>query len=157
EYLLVWTTTPWTLTANVAAAVNPALTYVKAQQGDSVYYLSKGTLKTALHGPFRVLEELPGAALVGWQYTGPFDTLPVAQGLLHKVIAWSDVGEAEGTGIVHIAPSCGKEDYHLWGEQPEQAGERGVPIPSPIDEAGLFVAGFEPFTGMAVGEVAEPI
>ncbi|MGI8915150.1 MAG: class I tRNA ligase family protein, partial [Chloroflexota bacterium] len=114
EYLLVWTTTPWTLTANVAAAVNPQLTYVKVQQGDSNYYLSKGTLKTALHGPFRILEELPGASLVGLRYSGPFDNLPVAQGLEHRVLAWSDVGEAEGTGIVHIAPSCGKEDFHLW-------------------------------------------
>ena len=48
EYLLVWTTTPWTLSSNVAVAVNPTLTYVKVQQGDAIYYLSKGALKTAL-------------------------------------------------------------------------------------------------------------
>jgi isoleucyl-tRNA synthetase len=195
EYLLVWTTTPWTLTANVAAAVNPELTYVKVQQGEHIYYLSKGTLKSALHGPFRVLEELPGAALVGLRYSGPFDNLPVAQGLEHRVLAWSDVGEAEGTGIVHIAPSCGKEDLQLWrgrggAGEPEHGGtgvrahgRRGadsplrhsdtpalphsgtpalphspeVPIPSPVDEAGVYVAGFEPFTGIAVGDVVEPI
>ncbi len=161
ESLLVWTTTPWTLTANVAAAVNPELTYVKVQQGNAVSYLSKGAVKTALHGPFRVLEELPGSALVGLKYEGPFDDLPAARAVRHEVLAWKEVGEAEGTGIVHIAPSCGKEDLALWRDHQaaltEDGDSRAVPIPSPLDESGHFVQGFGQLTGMPVGEVAEPI
>ncbi len=75
EYLLVWTTTPWTLSANVAAAVGPELAYVQVRQGDDRYWLAKGTLKSALRGPFEVLDERRGADLVGWHYRGPFDEL----------------------------------------------------------------------------------
>src|SRR5258708_23891565 len=75
EALLVWTTTPWTLTSNVAAAVGPELTYVKVRQGDEVLYLSKRATHT-LRGPFQVLEELPGRALERWRYSGPSDHRP---------------------------------------------------------------------------------
>ena len=167
ESLLVWTTTPWTLSSNVAAAVNPQLTYLRVKHKDEVYYLAKGAftvhrleeqfkrkewvegvpkLKTLEQsfkekGGYEVLGELPGAALVGWQYDGPFDELE-AQGHpagfpaeiaevvrkqrwgpekpareIHRVVAWDMVGEAEGTGIVHLAPGCGKEDFKLGKEQ----------------------------------------
>src|SRR6187397_2309559 len=76
EWLLVWTTTPWTLSANVAAAVGPDLTYAKVRQGDDIYWLGKGVLKSALRGKFEVLEERQGSELVGWRYNGPFDELP---------------------------------------------------------------------------------
>src|SRR5207342_1596966 len=100
EALLVWTTTPWTLTANVAAAVGPELAYVQVRQGDDRYWLAKGTLKTALRGPFEVLEERPGADLVGWGYRGPFDELPAVGTAFagagdggadyeHRVVAWA--------------------------------------------------------------------
>jgi isoleucyl-tRNA synthetase len=75
ESLLVWTTTPWTLTSNVAAAVGPELTYVKVRQGDEAFYLSRGTLHM-LKGEYQVLGELKGADLEGWTYDGPFDDLP---------------------------------------------------------------------------------
>ena len=146
EALLVWTTTPWTLTSNVAAAVGPNLRYVQVRQGDSVYWLARGTLKTALDvaadGPFEVLGELSGAELVGWRYEGPFDDLPAVRRAFeatdgrpayeHRVVPWSEVGEAEGTGIVHIAPGCGAEDFAL-GKRPGPAGDRparrGRPVP----------------------------
>src|ERR671920_1648686 len=72
ESLLVWTTTPWTLTSNVAAAVGPELRYAKVRQGEQVLWLGKGTLKTALEGPFDVLEEVAGSKMVGLEYEGPF-------------------------------------------------------------------------------------
>ena len=71
ESLLVWTTTPWTLSSNVAAAVEPDLRYVRVRQGSEVYWLGRGTLRSALVGPFEVLEERPGRELVGWHYEGP--------------------------------------------------------------------------------------
>jgi isoleucyl-tRNA synthetase len=193
ENLLVWTTTPWTLTSNVAAAVNPELTYLKVRLRDQFYYLAKGAFtahrleeefkrkewvegvpklksleqifkeKAGKEG-YEVVGELSGAAMIGWQYDGPFDELP-AQGdasgyptevaeaarkqgwaaerparEIHRVIGWKYVGEKEGTGIVHIAPGCGAEDYELGRE------EHLVAI-APLDETGLFLAGFGELAG----------
>jgi isoleucyl-tRNA synthetase len=153
ESLLVWTTTPWTLTSNVAAAVGPDLTYVKVKQGDEIFYLSKGTLDM-LQGDYQVLEELQGSEMEGWTYDGPFDELPAQQhsGSVenHHVILWDEVGEEEGTGIVHIAPGCGAEDFAL-------SKQYDLPVIAPLDEAGVYQAGFDWLTGMQVHEVAEPI
>lgn len=154
EYLLVWTTTPWTLLANVATAVNPELTYVAVEQEGAIYYLSKRTVSTALHGTFKIVAEIKGSQLVGWRYRGPFDDLPVASREEHEVLPWADVGEEEGTGIVHIAPSCGREDLHLWQSlKANRNPEKQAPIPSPIDELGVYVAGFGNFTGHDVATV----
>ncbi len=190
EYLLVWTTTPWTLTSNVAVAVNPALTYLKIRHRNEVYYLAKGTftaqrleeefrrkewvegvpkLKSIEQifkekGGYEVLGELSGADLLGWPYDSPFDELeaqaypggfpaeiadvavkqkwgpakPARE--IHRVIPWDAVSEAEGTGMVHIAPGCGKEDFALGKE------EGLVPI-APLDEAGVFLGGFGELSG----------
>jgi isoleucyl-tRNA synthetase len=153
ESLLVWTTTPWTLTSNVAAAVGPELLYVKVRQGDEILYLSKGTLHM-LDGEFEVLEELSGKELVAWTYEGPFDELEAQQAAgspqAHRVIMWGEVGEAEGTGIVHIAPGCGAEDFEL-------GREYGLPAIAPLDEEGNFVAGFGPLSDTHVSDSAEVI
>lgn len=170
EALLIWTTTPWTLTSNVAAAVGPELDYVKVKMllTDEVLYLSKGTL-TMLRGKYEVLAELKGQDMVGWTYDGPFDDLSAAQqpgGLTeikeliegisagakeaHVVIAWDEVGEEEGTGIVHIAPGAGAEDFAL-------GKENGLPVVAPLNDEGYFVEGFDWLTGMLVSDVADPI
>jgi isoleucyl-tRNA synthetase len=146
ESLLVWTTTPWTLTSNVAAAVGPDLMYVKVRQGDETFYLSKGALPI-LKGDFEVLEEMDGTELGGLTYDGPFDELEAQQDMggpqAHRVILWEEVGEEEGTGIVHIAPGCGAEDFEL-------GQEHGLPAIAPLNEEGVFVEGFGPFTGTDV-------
>lgn len=170
EALLVWTTTPWTLTSNVAAAVGPDLDYLKVKMVDTgeVLYLSKGTTKM-LRGKYEVLAELKGREMVGWTYDGPFDELPaqqtpggwtqlgdIIQGITvtaketHRVIPWADVSEEEGTGIVHIAPGAGAEDFAL-------GKEHKLPIIAPLDDEGVIVEGFGPLTGMPVSEVADPI
>ncbi len=163
ESLLVWTTTPWTLTSNVAAAVGDHLRYVLVRQGDDRFWLAKGTLKSALAGPFEVLDERPGADLVGWRYEGPFDDLPAVRDAFakgtsdapgtpyeHRVVAWDEVGEDEGTGIVHIAPGCGAEDFQL--------GKRlGLPVVAPLDESGIFLEGFGSLSGRDVRDVTDPI
>jgi isoleucyl-tRNA synthetase len=156
EALLVWTTTPWTLTSNVAAAVGPDLRYVKVRQGDEVLWLGKGTLKTAIQGAFTVEDEIAGSELVGWTYRGPYDELPAVAtafadaGYEHRVVPWTEVGEDEGTGIVHIAPGCGAEDYQL-------GKALGLPLVGPIDEDGRYVAGFGWLTGLDAPNVAQPI
>ena len=149
ESLLVWTTTPWTLTSNVAAAVHPELTYVRVRQGAERYYLAKACL-SKLVGDYVVEGELLGRELLGLTYRGPYDELPPQQGVVHKVIPWEEVSEAEGTGIVHIAPGCGKEDFAL-------GKEFGLAVIAPLDEFGNFVAGFDWFTGRNVSEVTQPI
>jgi isoleucyl-tRNA synthetase len=154
ENLLVWTTTPWTLTSNVAAAVHPDLPYVLVENEGHRFWLSKGALDNAVRGQFVVHDEKPGHELQGWTYDGPFDELPAQQRSgsvsAHRVILWDEVGEAEGTGIVHIAPGCGAEDYAL-------GRELGLPAIAPLSEGGIFLEGFEWLTGMDVHETAEPI
>jgi isoleucyl-tRNA synthetase len=168
EALLIWTTTPWTLSSNIAAAVGPELTYVKVKNGDEVLYLSKGTLHM-LRGEYQVLAELKGNDLVGWTYNGPYDELEANQepgghthlkklirdikesaAQAHRVILWDVVGETEGTGIVHIATGCGAEDFQL-GKQ------NHLPMVAPLDEEGVFVDDFGWLTGMQVSDVAQPI
>ncbi|MFN2274532.1 MAG: class I tRNA ligase family protein, partial [Anaerolineales bacterium] len=153
ESLLVWTTTPWTLTSNVAAAVGPDLTYVRVRQGEEVLYMSKGTL-AMLKGDYEVLNELKGREMEGWRYRGPFDELPaqVEKGgpEAHRVILWDEVGEDEGTGIVHIAPGCGAEDFQL-------SKENDLPVIAPLNGDGVFVPGFDWLSGMSVRDVAQPI
>ncbi|MBI5031982.1 MAG: isoleucine--tRNA ligase [Chloroflexi bacterium] len=167
EYLLVWTTTPWTLTSNVAVAVGPELTYLKIRQNGSIYYLTKGTTKM-LTGAHEILGELKGTEMEGWTYDGPFDELPAQQTVggyapaelrnhignaptnsaqAHRVILWKDVGDAEGTGLVHIAPGCGAEDFHL-------GKEFNLPVVAPIDENGVFIENFGEFSGMSAFDVA---
>ncbi len=170
EFLLVWTTTPWTLTSNVAAAVGPDLDYLKVEMAGTgqIHYLSKGTIKM-LRSKFKVLDTLKGQDMLGWTYNGPFDDLPAQQmpgGLTaikelieditisgkeaHRVIAWEEVGEEEGTGIVHIAPGAGAEDFAL-------GKENGLPIIAPLDDEGVYVDGFDWLSGMQVSDVATPI
>ena len=80
EYILIWTTTPWTLTSNVAVAIGPELDYVKVKMTESnnIFYLAKGTTNV-LDGDYAILEELKGKDMVGWTYDGPFDELPAQQ------------------------------------------------------------------------------
>jgi len=152
----------------VAAAVGPELTYAKVKQGDEIFYLSKGTLHM-LRGKYEVVGELKGSEMLGWTYDGPFDELPAEQkagghthlkelteGIsqsaaeAHRVIAWDEVGESEGTGIVHIAPGCGAEDFQL-GRQYH------LPLVAPLEDEGFFVDGFDWLSGMEVAKVATPI
>ncbi|MFN8541533.1 MAG: class I tRNA ligase family protein [Thermomicrobiales bacterium] len=150
ENLLVWTTTPWTLTSNVAAAVHPEPDLPEGAAGDQVYYLAEGAAKTALRGRYETLAEVKGADLLDLTYSGPFDELPAAQGVRHRVIAWKDVSAEEGTGIVHIAPGCGKEDFAL-------SKEYGLDVIAPIDDSGYYLEGFDWLTGAEVHAVARAI
>jgi len=154
ESLLVWTTTPWTLAANVAAAVHPDQRYVRIRQGDDRLWVGRNVLKRAVVGPFEVEDEKVGAELVGWRYSGPYDELPAVEAALgaegHRVVAWDDVGEDEGTGIVHIAPGAGAEDFQL-------GRSLGLPAIGPIDEDGRYLDGFGWLSGREAPNVTEAI
>ncbi|MGH2377029.1 MAG: isoleucine--tRNA ligase [Candidatus Limnocylindria bacterium] len=150
---LVWTTTPWTLAANVALAVHPDLDYVLAKRGDEVLIVSRGTFGSALRGDAELLRTVKGRDLVGLRFRGPFDgELPAADEAVrgHKVIPWEDVGEAEGTGIVHIAPGCGEEDFAL-------SKSHDLPVIVPIDDMARYRAGFAWLEGKDARDVADGI
>ncbi len=193
EALLVWTTTPWTLTSNVAAAVNPEMSYYRIRYGDWTYYVgaenwdnersieveeagAKGKKRRVVKLPtiaqhlkkylqqhggdcdckcdceITVAGTLKGEELIGLEYDGPFDALraqheaggyPFTDAKMmdrtgvacHRVIPWDMVTGGEGTGIVHIAPGCGKEDFQL-------GREHGLVAISPLDESGCFLEHF---------------
>ncbi|HVD48542.1 MAG TPA: class I tRNA ligase family protein, partial [Gaiellaceae bacterium] len=105
EALVVWTTTPWTLPANVAAAVKPDAEYVLGPTGE--------WRARELAGEVEAVKTARGAELVGLEYEAPFDDLPAQEGVVHRVIPWNEVSLEEGTGIVHIAPGAGAEDFDL--------------------------------------------
>ncbi len=154
EALLVWTTTPWTLTANVAAAVHPDLTYVKVLFRGEVLYLAESALERVFSEKPDVLGRFQGRELEGLSYDGPFDELPaeVASGAkeAHRVVLWDAVSQTEGTGIVHIAPGCGQEDFEL-------SKKPSLPVVAPLDEYGVFVEGYGWLTGRHVYDSALPI
>ena len=141
EALVIWTTTPWTLPANVAAAVNPFAEYVL--RGDGTW------VAKALDSETRAVREVLGAELVGLEYEGPFDHLPAQEGVVHRVIPWDDVSLTEGTGIVHIAPGAGSEDFEL-------SRVHELPVLAPLDEAGRMLPGFG-FDGLSTDDVEQPV
>jgi isoleucyl-tRNA synthetase len=142
EALVVWTTTPWTLPANVAAAVKPEADYG---------LMADGRWVAVARFPDEVFTRTAkGEELVGLEYSGPFDELAAQEGVTHRVIPWDDVSLDEGTGIVHIAPGAGAEDFEL-------SKVHGLPVLAPIDEAGRMLPAYGGFAGMTTGEVAEPV
>jgi isoleucyl-tRNA synthetase len=142
ESLVVWTTTPWTLPANVAAAVNPDADYGRRLTGEWV--------AAPRYPDERFDEVLKGAELVGWRYEGPFDDLPPGAGVEHRVIPWDEVSLEEGTGIVHIAPGCGAEDFEL-------SRVHDLPVLMPVDESGRFYDDYGWLHGLSTVEAAEQI
>nr|WP_212924411.1 isoleucine--tRNA ligase [Oceanobacillus sp. J11TS1] len=109
EYLLGWTTTPWTLPANVALAVNPEMDYVRVQMENEIYVVAKSLVQNVIKKNYEVLEVIKGQDLIGLSYTPPFDYVTVSNG--HKVLGADFVTETSGTGIVHLAPAHGEDDY----------------------------------------------
>jgi isoleucyl-tRNA synthetase len=142
EALVVWTTTPWTLPANVAAAVNPDAEYGLLESGDWV--------AVALAPDETFTKRVRGDELVGLRYRGPFDALGPGSEVEHRVIPWEDVDLGTGTGIVHIAPGCGAEDFEL-------SREHDLPVLTPVDESGHFYEDYGWLHGISTGEAAQQI
>ncbi|MBI2451899.1 isoleucine--tRNA ligase [Candidatus Pacearchaeota archaeon] len=134
EYFLVFTTTPWTIPANVALAVNPNINYVKVDNSGVLYWLAESRLNE-LVGNYKILEKKKGARLKGKEYIMPYSYLEQQQGAPHKIVLWNLASGEEGTGIVHVAPGCGPEDYDLGKKE-------YLPAISPLDEMGFYKEGF---------------
>lgn len=150
--ILVWTTTPWTLSSNVALAVNPEIDYVevKIKSDEKTLILAKNAIKYLGDDKLEVVRALKGEELVGLHYDTCFPDIPAQAGIEHKVVAWEDVAADEGTGVVHIAPGCGVEDFEL--------GERlGLPKVMPIDDMGIYLDGFGWMTGKDSHTIADEV
>lgn len=109
EYLLGWTTTPWTLPGNVALAVNPEMNYVRVRQGREQFILAESLAPVVMKEDYEILNVMKGKDLIGLAYEPPFHYVTVVNG--HKVLGADFVTETSGTGIVHIAPAHGEDDY----------------------------------------------
>ncbi len=140
--LLVWTTTPWTLISNVAAAVGADIQYARARLGDE-YLILAADLVGAVLGPEATVEEtFPGSALVGRRYRAPYEFVTPDKPAW-RVIAADFVATDEGTGIVHIAPAFGADDM--------VAGQANdLPVIMPVDEEARFTAEVTPWAGVFV-------
>lgn len=149
--ILVWTTTPWTLSANVALAVNPEIEYcaVKCEDAINPLVLAKSALKH-LKTRGEIIHTFKGSELDGIHYETCFPTLPVQRDIDHKIVMWDMVSAEEGSGVVHIAPGCGAEDFQL--------GQKlALPAICPIDEVGTFAEGYDWLTGHMASETAPVI
>ncbi|GGE61390.1 isoleucine--tRNA ligase [Priestia taiwanensis] len=109
EYFLAWTTTPWTLPANVALAVHPEMNYVRAKQGNDVFIVAESLVERVLKESYDVLSVHTGSELKGISYEAPFSFVEVEKG--HQVVTANYVTDESGTGIVHTAPAYGEDDY----------------------------------------------
>lgn len=137
EYLLAWTTTPWTLPANVAIALNSKLKYDLIEFEGKKFYVGSGAVKQVMqdekHQPlkYKKLKTVKGRELIGLKYSPLFQNHgPDA----HHVLDANFVSEDTGTGIVHEAPAYGEEDYEL-------CKQAGVPLVSIVDENGHYTEG----------------
>ncbi len=150
--MLVWTTTPWTLSSNVALAVNPEIDYVevKVKSDESLLILAKNAIKYLGEDKAEVLRVFKGEELLGLHYETCFPELEAQDGAEHTIVAWEDVDAAEGVGVVHIAPGCGLEDFEL--------GSRlGLKQIMPVDDVGIFLPGFGFLTGKDSHSIAPEI
>jgi len=146
--ILVWTTTPWTLTVNVALAVNPKLDYalVKCSDYERPFILAKSALDI-LDNTKKVLSIIKGEELVGLNYETFLPFLSVQNGINHRIVAWEDVAAEEGSGVVHIAPGCGAEDFEL-GKCEK------LPEICPVDEGGCFTNEYDFLSGKSTADAA---
>lgn len=150
EYLIVWTTTPWTIPANVAVAVDPKKEYARVEENGEIYYLVQPRLGILRKGPVKVVlsTSLLGKDLVGLEYEAPFDHLPrvneALKGYTHRVVATDEmilpISTEEGTGLVHVATGAGSEDFKL-------GAKLGLPVIELIDEEANYLDEMEVFSG----------
>ncbi|NMA94848.1 MAG: isoleucine--tRNA ligase [Clostridiales bacterium] len=149
-YFLVWTTTPWTLPSNLALAVNSKEDYVKVQlENDEKIILARARLEEVIDEEYEILEEMKGEDLVGIDYVPLFDFVELDK-KSHYVLAADFVTLTDGSGIVHIAPAFGEEDYQV-------GQEHDLPFVQLVDNEGKFTDEVEPWKGIFVKDADDSI
>ncbi|ADV64669.1 isoleucine--tRNA ligase [Desulfurococcus mucosus] len=159
EYLVIWTTTPWTLPANTFVMVHPDEDYVKVEVGGEKWILAKQRLEAVMKElgveDYKVVEEFKGRSLIGVRYIHPLaDVIPLQRELskYHAVYPAPEfVTMYEGTGLVHSAPGHGFEDFIV-------AKRNGIDAAaSPVDDEGRFTSEAGKYTGLRVREANQLI
>jgi isoleucyl-tRNA synthetase len=148
-YFLVWTTTPWTLISNVALAVHPDVDYVKIEHKGEKLILAKSLLDKAVRGEYKILEEFKGKELERKRYIPLFEYAKVDKKKAFYVSLADFVTTEDGTGIVHIAPAFGADDYNL-------STVYNLPLVQPVDSTGSFTDEVTPWKGQFVKD-ADPL
>lgn len=132
--LLVWTTTPWTLVSNVAAAIDPELQYAEVRHEGSRLILAEARVRALFGEEAEIVRTFPGRELVGARYERPFDWVEASESARERawrVVEADFVSAEDGTGIVHLAPAFGADDYAV-------GQAHGLPVPQPVDDRGRF-------------------
>ena len=149
--LLAWTTTPWTLPANTAAAVNSKFMYAEVKVGEDTLIMAEDLIKKVMvdekHQPldYEIITTFKGSELIGKSY----EPLFINHGAkAHFIWDAAYVSEDDGTGVVHLAPAYGEEDYDF-------CNEKGIPVVSLVDGDGLYTEG--PWQGQNIWEVNKEI
>ncbi|MEK6977278.1 MAG: isoleucine--tRNA ligase, partial [Candidatus Hydrothermarchaeota archaeon] len=148
EYILIWTTTPWTLVGNLAVMVNPEFEYVRARTKEGTLILAKDLahiLREKFGLEYEIIEALSGRELEGIRYRNPLSDLIAVEGggKAYTVILSPFVALGEGTGCVHCAPGHGPEDF-------EASKGYGIKPVCPVDEGGTFTAEAGKYKGLKV-------
>jgi isoleucyl-tRNA synthetase len=147
--LLVWTTTPWTLISNVAAAVGERITYARARLGDERFILGADLVEQVLGSDAVVEDTFPGSALAGRRYRPPFDFVAPDKPAW-RIVTGDFVSTDEGTGIVHIAPAFGADDMTV-------GRANDLPVVMPVDDDVRFTEAVPPYAGMFVKDADKAI
>ena len=142
RHLLVWTTTPWTLVSNAALAVHPEIEYVEVEDAGKRLILARSRAE-ALFGEDRIGPAVPASELVGQKYRRPFELIPDdgVRGRAWEIVTGDFVSDEEGSGIVHMAPAYGADDY-------EAGKEFGLAVMEPVQRDGTFAADLPLIGGM---------
>ncbi len=146
SYFLVWTTTPWTLISNVGLAVGSEIDYVKIKFNDKKIILAKERL-SLIEGEYQILEEIKGAELEHTEYEQLFNYLNVDKKAFY-VVCGNFVSTEDGSGIVHIAPAFGQDDYEI-------SKKYNLPMLQPVTRGGIFTDEVTDFKGQFVKD-ADP-
>ncbi|MBI5679300.1 MAG: isoleucine--tRNA ligase [Methanobacterium sp.] len=133
EFILVWTTTPWTLPANLAVCIHPDFDYAYVNVKDEVYIMAEALVESLFEGQdYNVIKVVKGSDLEGMEYQNPLvEEIPIHNKFKHVILPGEHVTLTEGTGCVHTAPGHGPDDFEI-------GKKYGLPIFCPVDDAGIF-------------------
>ncbi|MEM2141845.1 MAG: isoleucine--tRNA ligase [Candidatus Thorarchaeota archaeon] len=155
EYLVIWTTTPFTLLSNEMVSVHPDYSYAKVHVGDEEWWIAESLVETVMSkagvSEWKVVTTLRGSDMLGWKYEHPFKDEVAwhsehTEQYMHAVVTGEHVTIEDGTGLVHTAPGFGPDDF-------EMGKEYGVPVFCPVTMSGRFTSDVPMFNGMSVFEV----
>ncbi len=155
EYLVIWTTTPWTLPANVAIMVHPKFEYAKVRAGEEILIIAKDLVEKIMEKAgiekYEIVEIIKGKDLEGTEYESLFPEIPAQKGIKHRVVLSEQfVTLEEGTGLVHSAPGHGKEDFKV-------GREYGLPVICPVGMNGKYTEEVGKYAGKFVKEADREI